>query len=227
MAYLLCKPAFCAGNCPCLITLWPGLDGGHCPSLSSFLLFTRPHIRPPFSPSIVTHYTSHVHKHTQTSSIHPLVHPVISLAIQLSIGSSIQTSQNPSCQVKVLVTQLCLTLCDLMDYCLPQGGLPDLGIKPGSLALQADSLPSEPPGKPIIPYAHIKIWCTISIHPSLHLSIHLPIYPPICLSTYTFIHKSIYDPSSHAFFIFTYLLTLYIKTHLLIHLFPNINLCLC
>ena len=28
------------------------------------------------------------------------------------------------------------------------GDLPDPGIEPGSLALQADSLPSEPPGKP-------------------------------------------------------------------------------
>ena len=28
------------------------------------------------------------------------------------------------------------------------GNLPNPGIKPGSLALQADSLPSEPPGKP-------------------------------------------------------------------------------
>ena len=29
------------------------------------------------------------------------------------------------------------------------GNLPDSEIKPGSPALQADSLPSEPPGKPI------------------------------------------------------------------------------
>ena len=29
------------------------------------------------------------------------------------------------------------------------GDLPDPGIKPGSPALQADSLPSEPPGKPM------------------------------------------------------------------------------
>ena len=29
------------------------------------------------------------------------------------------------------------------------GDLPDLGIEPGSPALQADSLPSEPPGKPL------------------------------------------------------------------------------
>ena len=43
------------------------------------------------------------------------------------------------------------------------GDLPDSGIKPGSPALQADSLPSEPPGKPKfsvssplshIPYLH-------------------------------------------------------------------------
>ena len=30
------------------------------------------------------------------------------------------------------------------------GDLPDPGIEPGSPALQADTLPSEPPGKPII-----------------------------------------------------------------------------
>ena len=32
--------------------------------------------------------------------------------------------------------------------CLPPGDLPDTGVKPGSPALQVDSLPSEPPGKP-------------------------------------------------------------------------------
>ena len=32
--------------------------------------------------------------------------------------------------------------------CPPQGDLPDPGIKPASPALQADSLPSEPLGKP-------------------------------------------------------------------------------
>ena len=31
---------------------------------------------------------------------------------------------------------------------LPPGDLPDPGIRPGSAALQADSLPSELPGKP-------------------------------------------------------------------------------
>ena len=70
--------------------------------------------------------------------------------------------------VKVLVTQSCPTVCDPMDrspQAPPSMGfsrqeywsqlpfplleeLPNPGIKPGSPALQADSLPSEPPGKP-------------------------------------------------------------------------------
>ena len=70
--------------------------------------------------------------------------------------------------VCVLVTWLCLALCDPMD-CSPPGcsvhgilqiknwsGLPfpsrgdhpNPGIEPRPPALQADSLPSEPPGKP-------------------------------------------------------------------------------
>ena len=71
-------------------------------------------------------------------------------------------------EVEVLVAQLCPTLCDLMD-CSPLGSsvreilqirilewvaipfsrdLRDLGIEPRSLAFQADTSPSEPPGKP-------------------------------------------------------------------------------
>ena len=75
--------------------------------------------------------------------------------------------------MKVLVSQLCPTL---QPYGLslqaplsmkfsrqeywsglpfpPSGDLPDPGIKPGSPALQTDSLPSEPPGKPDL--AHIQ-----------------------------------------------------------------------
>ena len=69
---------------------------------------------------------------------------------------------------KVLVAQLCPTLCDTMDCSLPgssvhgilqartlecgaisfSGDLPNPGMKPGSPALQADSLPFEPLGKP-------------------------------------------------------------------------------
>ena len=67
----------------------------------------------------------------------------------------------------MLITQSSLTLCDPMDCSPPgssvhgisqarilewvdipfSGDLPDPGIEPGSLALQADSLLSEPPGK--------------------------------------------------------------------------------
>ena len=68
----------------------------------------------------------------------------------------------------VLVAQSCLTLCNPMD-CSPPGSsvheifqarilewvavpspgdLPNPGIKPGSPALQADYLPTEPQGKP-------------------------------------------------------------------------------
>ena len=76
-------------------------------------------------------------------------------------------------EVTVLVAQSCLTVCDSMDYGLPDsfvhgdsplsmgfsrqedcsglpfpspGDLPDAGIEPRSPALQADSIPSEPPG---------------------------------------------------------------------------------
>ena len=45
------------------------------------------------------------------------------------------------------------------------GDLPDLGIEPGTLALQADSLPTQPPGKPnLCPFCQIsdisrlKVW---------------------------------------------------------------------
>ena len=68
-----------------------------------------------------------------------------------------------------LVTKSCPTLCHPMDSSQPgssvhrilqarilewvaisfSGDLPNPGIKPGSPALQGDSLPTEPPGKPI------------------------------------------------------------------------------
>ena len=77
--------------------------------------------------------------------------------------------------VIVSVAQLCSALCDPVD-CSPPGSsvhgilqagilewvafpspgdLPDPGIKPQSPALQAESLPSEPPGKPIYVYTRI------------------------------------------------------------------------
>ena len=74
-------------------------------------------------------------------------------------------------KVKVLITQLCPTLCDRMDEAplsmgfsrqeywsglpLPSpGDLPDPGIKPGSPALQADSLPSETTRRSLHTYTH-------------------------------------------------------------------------
>ena len=71
-------------------------------------------------------------------------------------------------RVKGKVAQLCLTLCDPLDYIVHKaplsmefsgqeywsglpfpspGNLPNPGIKPGSPALLAHSLPSEPSGK--------------------------------------------------------------------------------
>ena len=82
--------------------------------------------------------------------------------------------------VKVLIGQLCLSICDPMD-CSPPGSpvhgilqqrklewlpfpspedLPDPGINPRSPALQADSLLCQPPGKPI------NVCETYSISPS-------------------------------------------------------------
>ena len=77
--------------------------------------------------------------------------------------------------MKVLVAQLCLTLCDPMEHArllcpwnssdknigkgfhsYLQEDLPDPpGIEPGSPALQADSLPSEPPGRP---FKSLSLW---------------------------------------------------------------------
>ena len=65
--------------------------------------------------------------------------------------------------MNVKVIQLCLTLCNPMDYTAhgilqarllewvafhSPGDLPNPGIKPRSPTLQADSLPAEPQGKP-------------------------------------------------------------------------------
>ena len=92
-----------------------------------------------------------------------------SLALQADSLPS-EPPGKPIVKVKVLFTQSCLTLCDPMD-CSPPGfsamgfssqeywnGLPfpspgvrpNPGIKPGSPALQADSLPTELPGTPQI-----------------------------------------------------------------------------
>ena len=102
-----------------------------------------------------------------------LIFPPLFLFCVLFLSSSFSLSLSPSTltkamKVKVFITELCPTLCDPMDYShqaplsmefprqeywsglpfLSPGDLLDPEIKPGSPALQADSLPSEPPGKP-------------------------------------------------------------------------------
>ena len=99
-----------------------------------------------------------------------------------------QLNTIPLNYVKVLVTQLCLTLCNPMDCSLPGSSvhgilqarilewvtipfsrdLPDPGIKPWSPALQADSLPSKPLGKPHInPSAHSHCYQSSHYHLTL------------------------------------------------------------
>ena len=60
-------------------------------------------------------------------------------------------------KVNVKVAQSCPTLCNPVDSpwnspgkntAVGEGDLPNPGIEPRSLALQADSLPAELPGKP-------------------------------------------------------------------------------
>ena len=96
-------------------------------------------------------------------------------------GCQSWTIKKVQCSV---IAQSCPTLCDPMD-CRPPGSsihgfprqeywsglpfpspgdLPDPGIEPKSLTLQADTLTSEPPGKPIKKAEHQRIdgfelWC--------------------------------------------------------------------
>ena len=85
-----------------------------------------------------------------------------------SLGRLKKKKKSHQCQVKVLVTKLCLTLCYPMHWSPPvplsmgfprqeywsglsfpsSGDLPNPGIKPGSPTLQADSLLPQPSGKP-------------------------------------------------------------------------------
>ena len=95
-----------------------------------------------------------------------------------------------------LVVQSCLTLCDPMDCCPPGSsvhgdspgekrilewvampsprGSSQSGIKPRSLALQADSLPAELPGKPITLQPHYLSFELKSILASRFLKLLLP-----------------------------------------------------
>ena len=96
------------------------------------------------------------------------VYPPFWIPFPLRSPQSIQYSSQ-CCAVLCLVALLCPTLCNPMGWGLPsssvhgdspgkntgvgchallQGDLPNSGTKPRFPALQVDSLPSEPPGKP-------------------------------------------------------------------------------
>ena len=107
----------------------------------------------------------------------PFCYPVLTSSLARNIGGKQYQSyyqvndalhcglllQSVCVCVCVLVSQSCLTLCDSMG-CSPLGSsihsilqarilfpedLPNPGIEPGSSALQAEFLPSEPSGKPL------------------------------------------------------------------------------
>ena len=109
----------------------------------------------------------HTHTYTHPTKLFPL-------RAQCFLPSSISIIQNTN-QMKSLG---CVQLCNPIDCSLPgssvhgifpgkntgvgchsllQGIFPNPGIEPGSPALQADYLPSEPPGKPIIQNTYVFI----------------------------------------------------------------------
>ena len=81
-------------------------------------------------------------------------------------------------KVTVKITQSCLTLCDPMNYTVhgnlqarilewvavsSPGDLPNPGLEPRSPALQVDSLPAEPQGKPYMVLGRIKCDTSVAI----------------------------------------------------------------
>ena len=100
-----------------------------------------------------------------------------------SFSSQVPPPPATFCLPEVQVVQLCLTLCDPMD-CSPLGSSvheilrarilewvaipfsrdpPDPGTKPRSPALRADSLPSEPLGKPQFAWGRTKLTYSLAI----------------------------------------------------------------
>ena len=106
-------------------------------------------------------------------------------------------------KVKELVTQLYLTLCDPMESSLPgssvhgilqarilewvfssPGDFPYPGTEPRSPALQADSLPFEPPGKPIYMPSLVATVNSVWLRPVLTQSTPSTISSSLTLSAY-------------------------------------------
>ena len=104
------------------------------------------------------------------------------------------------------VAQSCLTLCDPMDYtvhgilqartleCLPflsPGDLPNPGIEPRSPALQANSLPAEPQGKPInsVQFSSVAQSCLTLCDPMNRSTPGLPVHHQLMEFTQTHVHR--------------------------------------
>ena len=91
--------------------------------------------------------------------------------------------------MKVLAAQSCLTLYTPVDCSLPDssnawnspGNLPDPGIEPRSPALQADSFPAEPLGKPCIPLVHVFWWSETNPMRKLEAHTYTPLVSSLSL----------------------------------------------
>ena len=113
-----------------------------------------------------------------SSGVHPSIKPILQMERPYRVTKQIHgwvrahphfspTAYSSCLKVKLLLAQSCLTLCNPMNCSLPGssvhgllqarilewvfpslGDLLDPGIEPRFPALQTDSLPSEPPGKP-------------------------------------------------------------------------------
>ena len=120
-----------------------------------------------------------IHTHTDTSI----------KRVRLSVWIKTVSPDYMLHAVLCLVAQMCPTLYDPTDcnragssicgyspdeypgvgFHLPPGDLPNPGIKPGSPALQADSLPAELPGKPFIVIFMIHIYMKFTYFSSIQV----------------------------------------------------------
>ena len=98
----------------------------------------------------------------------------------------------------IKVTQSCPTLCDPMDCSLsmgfsrqeywsglplpPPGDLPGPGIEPRSPALQADTLPSEPPGEPSYHLILNSYWKPLNLWEDDQMLVTCSYFSLFCLS---------------------------------------------
>ena len=130
--------------------------------------------------------------------------------------------KNISLYVLCLVAQSCLTLCDPVDCsppgllcpwgfsrqeywsgfpCPPPEDLPNLGVELRSPALQVDSSPTEPPGKPI-PLYRYSIFC-LSNHQLMGMRVVFTFWLLCMILLWIFMYKFL---CAHVFIIHAYLL---------------------